>query len=103
MATLIKDLNKLKEKINLLIYQKISITEFDKWIVTQIIKENIDDYYQDLILEMGTKLELLKVKFLNSVNWNKVSKLDYNKIDYPKEYLNKMLDKIERKIKNIKQ
>jgi len=104
METLIKDLKRLKEKIILLIDKKISTEKFDKWITTQILRNHLDEYYEDLISEIGTRLELLRVKFLESIKWRKTNedRTNYKKITYPKEYLNKISEKIDLKIKSIK-
>ena len=103
MKTLKKDLNKLKEKIKLLINKKISTQKFDKWITTQILRNHLNDFYEDIISELLNKLELSRVGFLDSINWRrtKEDRTNYKKITYPKGYLNDVLRKIDKKIKEL--
>jgi hypothetical protein len=100
-----KDLKKLKDKINLLISKKISTDKFDKWIVSQIVRDDTIKFYEEIVDEMGTKLELLRVEFLDSIKWRKTNKdkTNYKEITYSKEYLKNILNKIDNKIKEIKQ
>lgn len=104
METLIKDLKKLKEKVKLLIDKKISTQKFDKWIVTQVARNDMDDFYDDLVSGIMVELDVLQTEFLDSIKWRRTDKdrIDYKKITYSKEYLNKILNKIDRKIKEIK-
>lgn len=102
METLIKDLKELKEKINLLINKKISTEEFDKWIMSQIVRDDLHIFYKDTVNEIGTELEGLRVEFLDSIKWRKTNKdkIDYKNITYTREYLNNILNKIDGKINN---
>lgn len=95
MVTLINNLKKLKEKILKLKEGKISYRKFDEGITKQIVRNDIDNFYHELVYELGIELELM------DISKQQIIKDKPQPTEYPKKFIDYILKKINKKIRSL--
>ena len=81
----------LKEKIIKLKGKRIT-KEFDKWLVKQYIRDDMPDFYSNIIAELMTELEGLQVEKIEK------GSRDLKGISFSIPYLNLIIKKIDKKL-----
>jgi len=87
----VEDLLTLKEKIIKLKGKRIT-KEFDKWLVKQYIRDDMPDFYSNIIAELMTELEGLQVEKIEK------GSRDLKGISFSIPYLNLIIKKIDKKL-----
>ena len=94
---LIKLLENLRENINELKSGKLSYNEFDEWLVKEYADNSHPKVYLDLISELMSEIEGIQMDMDNLGK-----KVPLSKVRYSDEFFRKILDYIDKRMKELK-
>lgn len=92
LMVIINDLKALKKRIAEF-ENEISNDKFGKWLSDQCVRNNVTEFYEDLITDLMTELEGLQVEMIDT---DKPEQRKY--VHYSEDFINKTVRKIDSEI-----